>query len=90
MSDCLSRIGAQVRELDDGLTITGKRMLEGGTVSGYNDHRIVMAMAVAAAVCTGDVVISGAEAVNKSYPLFFEDYRKLGGAVDVIRNGTES
>lgn len=90
ITDCLTRIGAQVRELDDGLIITGKKELDGGTVDGYNDHRIVMAMAVASTVCKSKVIIRRAEAVSKSYPHFFEDFRKLGGMADVIHNGTES
>ena len=40
-----------------------------------------MMAAVAATRCTGAVEIHGAEAVNKSYPLFFEHYRALGGSV---------
>jgi len=90
VTDCLTRIGAQICELDDGLMITGKKELSGGSVDGYNDHRIVMAMAIASTVCRSDVIISGAEAVNKSYPRFFEDFRMLGGVADVIHNGTEN
>ena len=58
--------------------------LTGGTVSSFGDHRIVMAAAVAALRCTGDVTITGAEAVRKSYPSFFEEYTALGGIVHVI------
>ena len=43
-----------------------------------------MAAAVAACICENPVVIHDAQAVNKSYPNFFEDYRKLGGKADVI------
>ena len=42
-----------------------------------NDHRIAMAAAVASALCQGDVTVTGAEAVNKSYPRFWEDFEKL-------------
>ena len=45
-----------------------------------------MSCAVAAAYAKEPVIIEGAEAVEKSYPLFFEDYKKLGGKVDVINN----
>lgn len=51
----------------------------GGTVDSHNDHRIAMAAAIAATVCTEPVTIIGAEAVNKSYPKFWDEYRKLGG-----------
>ncbi|MDD6724822.1 MAG: 3-phosphoshikimate 1-carboxyvinyltransferase, partial [Oscillospiraceae bacterium] len=56
----------------------------GGEVDSFNDHRIVMAAAIAACICENPVIIHDAQAVNKSYPNFFEDYRKLGGKADVI------
>ena len=43
-----------------------------------------MSLAVAAACADGDVIISDMESINKSYPKFFEDHRKLGGIADVI------
>lgn len=55
----------------------------GGEFSGGKDHRTVMSAAVLAAAARGDSVISGAEAVNKSYPAFFKDLVKLGGKADV-------
>ncbi len=51
----------------------------GGTVDSCGDHRIAMAAAIAATVCTGPVILLGAEAVNKSYPNFWQDFRRLGG-----------
>lgn len=74
----LSALGADIRETDDGLIINGKKGLTGGRVSSCNDHRIAMSAAVAACVCSDTVVIDGAEAVNKSYPAFWEDMRSLG------------
>ena len=53
--------------------------LIGGTVDSRNDHRIAMAAAIAATVCSMPVTILGAESVNKSYPRFWEDYHSLGG-----------
>ena len=50
----------------------------------FNDHRIVMSMAIASVVSTGDITIRNAEAVNKSYPTFFDDFKALGGICDVI------
>jgi len=84
LCDCLNTLGADIEELPDGLIIKGKENLRGGTVSGYNDHRIVMSMAIAALCCSEPVVINGAEAVSKSYPNFFSDFKKLGGEVTVI------
>ena len=80
----LTALGGQVEEGPDWLAIPGTRFLKGGTVDGANDHRIVMAAAVAAARCQGPVVIRGAEAVKKSYPNFWRDYETLGGAVHVL------
>ena len=82
--DLLSSIGADVRITEDGLAIRGKERLHGGTVDGSGDHRIVMAAATAACVCEAPVVIRGCEAVNKSYPTFFEDYRAMGGVANVV------
>ncbi len=48
-----------------------------GVYDGCNDHRIVMTLAIMGSVCGLEIV--GAEAVNKSYPTFFEDFKKLGG-----------
>ncbi|MDR1802000.1 MAG: 3-phosphoshikimate 1-carboxyvinyltransferase [Treponema sp.] len=82
--DLLSGLGADVRITEDGLAIRGKEKLSGGAVDGSGDHRIVMAAATAACACENPVVIRGCEAVNKSYPSFFEDYRAMGGAADVV------
>ena len=49
----------------------------GGEVQSHGDHRIAMACAVAALAAEGEVLIENADAVNKSYPNFFEDLYKL-------------
>ena len=82
-AEMLRALGAKVDELPDGLTVCGGQ-LRGGTVDAKNDHRLVMSAAIAAAVCSEPVTILGAEAVNKSYPAFFDDYAALGGQVDII------
>lgn len=79
MYDCLSRVGADITEEPEGLIIRGVPSLKGGTVSGYNDHRIVMAMTIASIVSDNPIIIDGAEAINKSYPTFFADFKALGG-----------
>ncbi len=84
MCDGLSRLGADITETDDGLVIRGVEKLHGGSVLGYNDHRIVMSLAVASVKCSGDIIISDMESINKSYPSFFEDMRSLGGEFSVI------
>lgn len=78
VSQMLRSLGGRVEELPDGLVIQGGP-LRGGTVDGEGDHRIVMAAAVAGLVCENPVEILGAEAVEKSYPAFFEDFNRLTG-----------
>jgi len=74
----LNKLGAKITELEDSLVIEGVDSLRGGEVDSWNDHRIAMALAIAATRATGAVTINGAEsAVQKSYPNFFEDYRRL-------------
>lgn len=85
VSDVLNRLGANVTEFSDSLTIQGKPRLAGGvTVDGWGDHRIVMAAAIAALRCEHPVTITGAQAVAKSYPSFFEDYQTIGGICHVL------
>ena len=79
----LGRLGADVAVVRDGLVVNGRERLSGGTVDAHNDHRIAMMAAVAAVRCEGPVRILGAEAVNKSYPGFFQHYRQLGGHVEL-------
>ena len=84
VADSLNALGGKVTELPDGLIIEGTGRLRGGVVNSFNDHRIAMAMSIASAICTGDVIIQDAAAVKKSYPRFFEDFKRLGGKADVI------
>lgn len=80
----LTALGSQVEEGPDQLTVHGVPALTGGTVDGANDHRIVMAAAIAATSCSAPVTILGAEAVSKSYPDFWEEYQRLGGVIHVL------
>lgn len=82
----LTALGGDVTGGSDGFAVRGK-CLGGGTVDAANDHRIVMTAAVLAAATEGGVTIRGAEAVNKSYPTFFEDLQKLGGETNVVTHG---
>lgn len=80
----LRKLGVDVAEGADFLTIRGRESLRGGEVESRNDHRIAMMLAVAATRADGPVVIRGAEAVNKSYPRFWEDYQQLGGILQCV------
>lgn len=80
----LAALGGQAEEGPDSLTVYGAPRLSGGTVDGANDHRIVMAAAIAATRSAAPVTILGAQAVNKSYPSFWDDYKQLGGSIHVL------
>ena len=86
MAECLKKIGVEVEEGEDTIVITGGCNPPAGEVviDSHGDHRIVMAMAIAAVSLGVDIVIENAEAVNKSYPSFFIELKKLGGVVDGI------
>jgi 3-phosphoshikimate 1-carboxyvinyltransferase len=68
----LRRMGAEVIERPDGLSVSGPTKLQGATVDSYGDHRIAMAFSVAALVADGPTEILGADCVNISFPEFFE------------------
>ena len=74
----VENLGGRAEADEQTLTIYGTG-LRGGTVDACNDHRIAMAAAIAATCCAEDVTILGSEAVNKSYPQFWAEYRRLGG-----------
>ena len=70
-------LGGSAEETEDGLVITGREELSGGTVDSFGDHRIAMAAAAASAACRGRVTILGAECTEKSYPGFWYDFAAL-------------
>lgn len=80
----LKRCGVVMHSTADEMFISGGAKLPGGVCcQAHNDHRIVMALAVLAAACQQPLAITGAEAVNKSYPNFFEDLQNLGIKAEV-------
>ncbi len=86
LSTCemIKNLGGKAIITDDTLTVYGTGGIEGGTVDSFNDHRIVMSAAIAATACKSPVTITDAQAVNKSYPTFFEDMKKLGAKIQII------
>lgn len=74
----LKALGGNAVADENTITVYGTG-LTGGTVDAQNDHRIAMSAAIAATVCSEPVTILGAQCVSKSYPHFFDEYRKLGG-----------
>ncbi len=84
-SDRLESAAQLIRELGGCARIEGDRLIvhgtgySGGKVDTFADHRIAMSAAIAATVCSAPVTVTGAEAVAKSYPSFWNDYQALGG-----------
>ena len=81
----LAKMGADIEELPDGLIIR-KSKLRGCRVSGHDDHRIVMALAVAGLNIEGETVIDTAEAANVTFPKFPELIRACGGNLTICEN----
>jgi 3-phosphoshikimate 1-carboxyvinyltransferase len=75
-------LGGTAFEKDDELIVEGTGNLTGGEVDSFNDHRIAMSASIASIICDEDVIISGENAVNKSYPKFFTDFQRLGGKIE--------
>ena len=74
-------LGGEIELQGGDFLIRGRPLLPGGYVDAAGDHRIVMAAAAASAACTGPVEIGSAQAADKSYPRFFEDFKALGGVL---------
>ena len=78
VADALNAMGADIMPTDDGMIIKGKTPLHGAKVNTFGDHRIGMMTAIAALlVSDGDVELERAEAINTSYPSFFNDLEVL-------------
>jgi 3-phosphoshikimate 1-carboxyvinyltransferase len=77
----LRELGARVEEFPDGLRVEGRAAgkLHGAKVNPEGDHRIAMALAVAALGAEGDTVVRDAECVGVSFPQFFDVLAKLRG-----------
>ena len=87
VSAAINALGGHARIMEDDLVIRGVERLVGGTVDACNDHRIAMMGAVMATHATGQVTITGADCIAKSYPTFWEDYASLGGRVSLSSIG---
>ena len=78
-----AKLGVTIELQDDLMIIHGGGGLKGATVHSRHDHRIAMACAVAGLKAAGDVTIEEAEAINKSYPDFYEHLKVLGANVSL-------
>jgi len=75
------KMGLHLYSEDDEMIIEGGTPLKGNQVSSHNDHRIAMALAIAALNAAGTTTIRGADAIKKSYPDFFTDLQQLGATL---------
>ncbi len=83
MATELRKMNAAVEELEDGLIIKESK-LTGTDVNGYDDHRMVMALAIAGMASEGETVIDSAESINITYPSFIEDMKNIGANIELI------
>ncbi len=76
----LLKLGADVQELPDGMIIQGKAGLRGAACESHGDHRLAMMLGIAGLIAEGETEIDNAEAVNISYPRFWQDLKRLSAA----------
>lgn len=76
----LKKLGADIEELEDGLIIRQSK-LKGANVSGHDDHRVVMSLAIAGLNCEGETIIDTAEAMNITFPEFSSLIKDCGGMI---------
>ncbi|ACV48747.1 MULTISPECIES: 3-phosphoshikimate 1-carboxyvinyltransferase [Halomicrobium] len=82
MAEALTKMGASVEERQETLTIHGGESdLQGATVDGRADHRIIMALSIAGLVADGTTTVDGIEHVDVSFPDFFDVLGDIGAAV---------
>ena len=81
LQDVFGKMGVQIDLDGDLMIVHGNRHLTGARVHSHHDHRIAMAAAVAALGANSEVVIDEAEAINKSYPDFYEHLKALGTSI---------
>ena len=80
------KLGIVILLKDDVMEVQGTGKIRSAAVDAHGDHRIAMACAVAALRASGPVMIEGAEAINKSYPSFFEDLKKAGASIHELHS----
>ncbi|HDS46065.1 MAG TPA: 3-phosphoshikimate 1-carboxyvinyltransferase [Methanomicrobia archaeon] len=83
LAEELTKLGVRITEKEDGLRIEGTKgtPLQAAAVSAHDDHRLAMALVVAALTARGESVVSGVDSVKISYPSFFKDMLTLGADI---------
>lgn len=85
MEEELHKFHVDIRSGEDDIYIRGNQTYVcEKELYGHNDHRIVMALCIAGLCANKEIIIDGAQAINKSYPSFFEDIISIQGKVEYI------
>ena len=84
MATELKKMGADIEEREDGLIIR-KSKLKGAVVNGHDDHRVVMALALAGMVASNETIIESAEAASVTYESFLEDFKNIGANIEIVQ-----
>jgi len=87
INDNLQAVGIKTLLGNDWVEIEGCPNIAGGNAKGFNDHRIVMSMAVLSTQTQNGITTNDAQAINKSYPDFFDIFTAHGGKANVINVG---
>ncbi|MGG9972372.1 3-phosphoshikimate 1-carboxyvinyltransferase [Ferruginibacter sp. SUN002] len=85
LQDEFGKMGVEIILQDDLMLVKGGTGVKGATVHSRHDHRIAMACATAALKADGDTTIEEAEAINKSYPDFYEHMKSIGGSIEKLQ-----
>ena len=83
LTEELTKMGVRIKEKEDGLVIEGKEKLKAAKVYSHEDHRLAMALCIAALSARGETVVEEAGCANISYPSFFEDMHDLGADITI-------
>ncbi|NDJ85709.1 MAG: 3-phosphoshikimate 1-carboxyvinyltransferase [Chloroflexi bacterium] len=80
----LRKLGANIRETDDGFEISGPQVLHGAVVNGHDDHRVAMSLVVAGLVAMEETLVEDASCIADSFPGFIETLQSLGADVQWV------
>ncbi|MHC1610757.1 MAG: 3-phosphoshikimate 1-carboxyvinyltransferase [Candidatus Methanospirareceae archaeon] len=83
LTEELMKMGVRIKEEEEGLLIEGQKELNAAKVYSHEDHRLAMALSIAALSARGETVVEDVGCANISYPSFFEDMLNLGADVDI-------
>jgi len=81
MAQELTKMGAKIKELNDGLVIEGTK-LHSAIVNGRGDHRIIMSLCIAGMASDGETIVENAEDFTVTYPGFIRDFKQLGANIE--------